>query len=60
MKKLIKNTSPYLLLTLPFFVAMGFLAMHSGSEMIQERIQLSASFIEFPKLDVFQVILRLF
>lgn len=60
MKKLIKNTSPYLLLTLPFFVAMGFLAMHSSSEMIQERIQLSASFIAFPKLDVFQVIIRLF
>ncbi|HZH55134.1 MAG TPA: hypothetical protein VFD72_05745 [Sphingobacteriaceae bacterium] len=60
MKKLIKNTSPYLLLTLPFFVAMVFLAIHTGNEMIQERIQLSASYIAFPKLDVFQVILRMF
>lgn len=58
MKKIAKNISPFLLLLLPFFVAVLFMAIHSGAEMIQERIQLSASFIQLPQIDVMQVLFR--
>ncbi len=59
MKKFIKNTSPFLLLTIPFFVAIVLMAIHSGGEMIQEKIQLSASFIKLPEVNIFQVLSRL-
>ncbi|HLW50924.1 MAG TPA: hypothetical protein VKZ78_08120 [Sphingobacteriaceae bacterium] len=58
MKKFIKNTSPFLLLTIPFFVALVLMGLHSGSEMIQEKIQLSASFIKLPEVNIFHVIFR--
>ena len=55
MKKLSKNTSPFLLLILPFFVVMAVMALHAGSELIIEKIQLSASFIKFPEYDLIRV-----
>lgn len=61
MKKFIKNTSPFLLLTIPFFVALVLMGIHSGSEMIQEnqeKVQLSASFIKLPEVNIFQVLFR--
>lgn len=58
MKRFIKNTSPFLLLTIPFFVAIGIMAIHSGSEMIQEKIRLSASFIQLPEVNILQVLFR--
>ena len=58
MKKFIGNVSPFLLLTLPFFVAMLIMAGVAGSELIEQRIQLNASFISLPELNVFQVLLR--
>jgi hypothetical protein len=55
MKRLIKNTSPFLLLIIPFLVAVLFMALQSGTEMIQERVQLSASVIQLPEFNIFQV-----
>lgn len=54
MKKTIKNVSPFLLLTLPFFVALILMAIHAGSEMLIEKIRLSASFFSLPELRVFR------
>lgn len=58
MKRFIKNTSPFLLLTIPFFVAVGIMAIHSSSELIQEKVRLSASFIQLPEINIFQVLFR--
>lgn len=57
MKKFISNISPFLLLTLPFFVAMLLMAGVAGSELIEQRIQLNASFISLPEINVFRVLL---
>lgn len=58
MKKFSKNISPFLLLAIPFFVMLVFLALHSGNEVIEEREQLTASFFKLPEFDVFQVFFR--
>lgn len=57
MKKFIGNISPFLLLTIPFFVGLILVAGHAGSEVIQERIQLNASFISLPDVSVFKALL---
>ncbi|MBK1439415.1 hypothetical protein JHJ32_05400 [Parapedobacter sp. ISTM3] len=57
MKKFIGNISPFLLLIIPFFVALILVAGQAGSEIIQERIQLNASFISLPDINVFKVLL---
>ena len=57
MKKRISNISPFLLLILPFFVGMFLVAKQPQSEIIQERIQLNASFISMPEFNVFNVLL---
>lgn len=56
MKQFIKNTSPFLLLIIPFFVAVVLMAVNSGSEMVHEKVQLSASIIKLPKFNISQVI----
>ncbi len=58
MKKFTGNISPFLLLIIPFFVAVLVVAGQSGSEIIQERIQLNASFISLPDINVFKVLMR--
>lgn len=55
MKKFISNVSPFLLVTLPFFVALVLMAGLAGSELIQERIQMNASFISLPEINIFRV-----
>lgn len=57
MKKRISNISPFLLLTLPFFVGMFLVAKQPQSGIIEERIQLNASFISMPEFRVFNVLL---
>ncbi|MFC3196579.1 hypothetical protein ACFOET_03030 [Parapedobacter deserti] len=57
MKKFIGNISPFLLLTVPFFVVLALVAGQAGSEIIQERIHLNASFISLPDMNVFKVLL---
>jgi len=55
MKKFFSNVSPFLLVTIPFFVALILMTGLAGSELIQERIQMNASFISLPEIDVFRV-----
>jgi len=57
MKKLLSNISPFLLLVIPFFVGLILVAKQPQSEIIQERIQLNASFISLPDVNVFNVLL---
>jgi hypothetical protein len=60
MKKFTSQFSPFLLLIVPFFVAVVLMSAYTGSEMIQERVQMNASFIQMPKINVFQVVQQLF
>lgn len=57
MKKFSGSISPFLLLIIPFLVALMLVAGNAGSEVIEERIQLNASFISLPDLDLFNVLL---
>jgi len=57
MKKSIGNISPFLLLIIPFFVVIALVAGQAGSEIVQERIQLNASFISLPDVHVFKALL---
>lgn len=57
MKKFIGNISPFLLLVIPFFVGLILVAKQPQSETVQERIQLNASFISLPDVNVFNVLL---
>ncbi|MGV3763561.1 hypothetical protein [Parapedobacter sp.] len=57
MKKFLSNISPFLLLVIPFFVGLILVAKQPQSEITQERIQLNASFISLPEVDVFNVLL---
>lgn len=57
MKKFIGNISPFLLLTIPFFVGLILVAGHAESGVIQERIQVNASFISLPDMNVFKALL---
>jgi len=57
MKKFISNISPFLLLVIPFFVGLILVAKQPKNEAIQERIQLNASFISLPDINVFNVLL---
>jgi len=57
MKKFISNVSPFLLLVIPLFVILLWVAGQTGREVIQERIQLNASFISLPDTGVFKVLL---
>ncbi|WP_257669499.1 hypothetical protein [Parapedobacter tibetensis] len=58
MKKLSVNISPFLLLIIPFFIALLMVAGQAGSEVIQERIQLNASFISLQDINIFKVLSR--
>jgi hypothetical protein len=60
MKKFTNQFSPFLLLIVPFFVAVVLMALYTGGEMIQERVQMNASFIQMPKINLFQVIQSIF
>jgi len=58
MKKKLSTVSPFLLLLLPFFVALT-LAWSVGSydtESIREHLALNASFITVPELNLFQAL----
>ncbi|GGC40429.1 hypothetical protein GCM10011386_35590 [Parapedobacter defluvii] len=57
MKKFVGNLSPFLLLVIPFFVILLWVAGQAGKEVIQERIQLNASFISLPDTGIFKVML---
>ncbi len=57
MKKLFGNISPFLLLVIPFFVLLIWVAGQSGKEIVQERIQLNASFISLPDVNVFRALI---
>ena len=57
MKKFTGNISPFLLLIIPFFVAVIIVAGQTGSEVIQERIQLNASFISLPDINIFKALM---
>lgn len=57
MKKFISNISPFLLLVIPFFMGLILMAKQPQSEIVQERIQLNASFISLPEVNVFKVML---
>ena len=57
MKKLISNIPPFLLLVIPIFVILVWVAGQTGEEIIQERIHLNASFISLPDTGVFKVLL---
>jgi len=57
MKKFISNVSPFLLLVIPLFIILLWMAGQTGKEVIQERIQLNASFISLPDAEVFKVFL---
>lgn len=54
-----KDVSPFLMLAIPFFVAVLVMGIMSGTELIQEKIQISASIIELPKANIFRVFFRL-
>jgi len=57
MKKFISNISPFLLLLIPFFVGLILVAKQPKNEVVQERIQLNASFISLPDVNVFKALL---
>ncbi|MEC3881584.1 hypothetical protein [Parapedobacter sp. 10938] len=57
MKKFLSNISPFMLLVIPFFVALILVAKQPQSDVTQERIQLNASFISLPDIHVFNVLL---
>jgi len=57
MKKFIGNISPFLLLIIPIFVALLLVIGQTGNEVAQERIQVNASFISLPEINVFKVLL---
>lgn len=57
MKKFISNISPFLLLLIPFFVGLILVAKQPKDEVVQERIQLNASFISLPDVNVFKALL---
>ncbi|WP_262245520.1 hypothetical protein [Parapedobacter soli] len=57
MKKFISNISPFLLLIIPFFVGLILVAKQPQIEVVQERIQLNASFISLPDFNVFKAFL---
>ncbi|HWK99897.1 MAG TPA: hypothetical protein VNQ55_08115 [Parapedobacter sp.] len=57
MKKFIGNISPFLLLVIPFFVGLILVAKQPKNEVVQERIQLNASFISLPDVNVFKALL---
>ena len=52
MKWLSGNVSPFLLLLIPFFAAVFFAVVLSDSSAVEQRVQLSASFMSFPDLSV--------
>ena len=56
MKKIISNVSPFLLLVIPIFVILLWVAGQTGREVIQDRIHLNASFISLPDTGVFKVL----
>ncbi len=59
MKKRLNTISPFLLLLLPFFVALT-LAWAIGAndtEIVREQLALRASFITLPEFNVFQALL---
>lgn len=59
MKKRLSTINPFLLLLLPFFVALA-LAWTIGSndtEIVREQLALRASFITLPEVNVFQALL---
>lgn len=53
-----KYMSPFLLLTIPFFMAFALMIMGNSTEILQEKIQISASFIKLPQVDFLKVFLR--
>ena len=54
---MLSNISPFLLLVIPFFVGMLLVAKQPQSEIVQQRIELNASFISLPEVNVFNVLL---
>lgn len=58
MKRLFNNVSPFLLLIIPFFVALLIVAKQTETKVTQERIQVNASFISLPDAGIFKAMLR--
>ncbi|QNL51210.1 hypothetical protein H8S90_06400 [Olivibacter sp. SDN3] len=49
MKTFISSISPFLLLLIPIMIAAFVVCTHVDKEIVQERIELNASFIKVPK-----------
>lgn len=58
MKNILKHISPFIFLIIPFFIAVVLLAFFSTAGVVEEKIQLSASFIELPKFNIWHVFFR--
>jgi hypothetical protein len=60
MKRLLLSISPYLLLLLPIFIALGVLLIHADTALIEQETPLNVSFIKVPNFNVIQSICNLF
>lgn len=58
MKKLSSTVSPFLLLLIPFFVAVLFMMAGTDIEETHQRIQLQASFIQLPDFSQVKALFR--
>lgn len=48
--------SPFILLIIPFFVALALIAGNTGNDMVQEQISLNASFLKLPEVNMFNIL----
>lgn len=60
MKRLFLNISPYLLLLVPIFIALGVLLVYSDVALIEQETPLNVSFIKVPNFNIMQSICSLF
>ena len=60
MKRLFLNISPYLLLLMPIFIALGVLLVYSDLTLMDQETPLNVSFIKIPSFNIMQTICSLF
>lgn len=60
MKKLVNTISPYLLLLIPVFVALVILLINPNNDALERSVELHASFIKMPDVNLFKVVINLF
>jgi hypothetical protein len=60
MKKLANTISPYLLLLIPVFIALVVLLVNQDQDALEQSVQLRASFIKMPDVNLFKVVVDLF